>query len=370
MDLAGIQRSWDSFGRSDPLWSILTDPNMQGRRWRPDQFFATGVPQVEALLALASAHGVEPHPGVALDFGCGVGRLSQALLGTFARVVGVDIAPSMIKEARRYNSDSSRCRYVATSDLSSRFAPETFDFALSIYVLQHMAPEYGLGYVAQVVELLRPGGVAVVQAPTAPVEDPPGEEADVALPDGAYRAAISLETPLPRCAPGAHQWVTVRVRNTSDATWRFPRPPFVGNHWLTPGDDVLVQDDGRAALPQELAPGESAVATLGIGVPRRPGTYVLAVDVVLEGVCWFADRGSSPLLVTTRVPSPLSHRLRRTLARDDQSRDPGSERPVMEMHTVPEDDMVKAVAAAGGMVAHRSYGRLPGFEDCTYVITR
>lgn len=44
------------------------------------------------------------HPrerGVALDFGCGVGRLTRALAAFFDRATGVDISSSMIEEAKK-----------------------------------------------------------------------------------------------------------------------------------------------------------------------------------------------------------------------------------------------------------------------------
>jgi hypothetical protein len=31
--LAALQRNWDTFGRLDPLWAILTDPRHKGNRW-------------------------------------------------------------------------------------------------------------------------------------------------------------------------------------------------------------------------------------------------------------------------------------------------------------------------------------------------
>jgi predicted TPR repeat methyltransferase len=47
----------------------------------------------------------------ALDFECGVGRVTQALCARFARCDGVDIAGSMIRLARQYNRFGDRCQY-------------------------------------------------------------------------------------------------------------------------------------------------------------------------------------------------------------------------------------------------------------------
>src|ERR1700682_912533 len=46
-----------------------------------------------------------------LDFGCGVGRLTQGPASYFASVRGVDIAPSMIELAKRHNRYPDVCHY-------------------------------------------------------------------------------------------------------------------------------------------------------------------------------------------------------------------------------------------------------------------
>jgi hypothetical protein len=38
-----------------------------------------------------------------------------------------------------------------------------------------------------------------------------------------------------------------------------------------------------------------------VRAPERPGRYLLAVDVVEEGVAWFSDAGVAPLTVRITV---------------------------------------------------------------------
>jgi hypothetical protein len=57
---------------------------------------------------------------------------------------------------------------------------------------------------------------------------------------------------------------------------------------------MLIQDDGRASLPGEIASGQQCHVTLEISAPADPGEYVLECDVVHEGISWFADKGSEP----------------------------------------------------------------------------
>ena len=48
---------------------------------------------IDQLLGWLRELHVQVRPGRALDFGCGVGRLTQALAGKFSECDGVDIAP-------------------------------------------------------------------------------------------------------------------------------------------------------------------------------------------------------------------------------------------------------------------------------------
>lgn len=105
--------------------------------------------------------------GPALDFGCGVGRLTRALARHFESCTGVDIAPGMIRLARELNKKESGCHFHLnqTEDLTA-FPSASQAFVYSNIVLQHMPTVLGLRYVAEFVRLLRPGGVAVFQVPT------------------------------------------------------------------------------------------------------------------------------------------------------------------------------------------------------------
>jgi len=102
------------------------------------------------MLGEVEASGLRVPHHQALDFGCGVGRLTQALAEHFERVAGVDIAASMIARARQENRHGDRVRYVVNerSDLAG-LGSERFDLILSLLVLQHMEPAYALGYVAE-----------------------------------------------------------------------------------------------------------------------------------------------------------------------------------------------------------------------------
>ena len=75
-----------------------------------------------------------------LDFGCGIGRLSKALLEQYdCRVLGVDISPDMRRMAAEYvNSDRfSVISYEMFCALAERGGLKA-DCAIAVYVLQHV----------------------------------------------------------------------------------------------------------------------------------------------------------------------------------------------------------------------------------------
>src|ERR1700756_4853660 len=103
--LKELQRNWEGLAQADPLWAICTDPEARNRQWDEEKFFATGKKELEIVLDYAANLGfVVPQNAPALDFGCGVGRLTRAMAAHFSECWGVDISPTMIRLAQELNS--------------------------------------------------------------------------------------------------------------------------------------------------------------------------------------------------------------------------------------------------------------------------
>ena len=134
MDLGELQRHWDAFGRQDPFWAILSHPAHRGNRWPLEEFFETGQVEVAAVMAEAARHGLPHAKRRALDFGCGAGRLTQAMADHFDAALGIDVAPSMIALAREHNRHGNRCAYEVNDrpDLS-RWPDASFDLVTLLF---------------------------------------------------------------------------------------------------------------------------------------------------------------------------------------------------------------------------------------------
>jgi SAM-dependent methyltransferase len=171
MSLERVQNTFEILGAEDPFWAVLSDRKRKGNKWDPEVFFSTGQREIESVLRFVKNLGLNLRYGRALDFGCGVGRLSQALAGNFEHVVGVDISRSMLDVARQYNRCGERCQYKlnVTSDLS-QFQDDTFDFVYSNITLQHVPPDASVAYVGEFLRVSRPGGVVLFQLPSGLVE--------------------------------------------------------------------------------------------------------------------------------------------------------------------------------------------------------
>jgi 2-polyprenyl-3-methyl-5-hydroxy-6-metoxy-1,4-benzoquinol methylase len=151
---------WEGFARRDPTYYILArrapaDP------CAPDGLLETGRLDVKRMLAALTPHLVNRR--VAVDVGCGVGRLTIPLAREFERVVAVDVAPTMLERLREL-CVSEGVRNVRPALAGEPWEREPADLVVSSLTLQHVADLADVSAcVARIAGCLRPGGVAWVQ---------------------------------------------------------------------------------------------------------------------------------------------------------------------------------------------------------------
>ena len=162
--LRRYRREWQANARLDALWAVLSLDGKLGDRWDEGEFFATGRQEIEEVFDFMARSGVAlPSLGTALDFGCGVGRLTQPLSTRVRDVVGVDIAPEMIRRARSYFPGLT-FRLNEREDLSD-FPAGSVDLIYTNIVLQHLSNALQVHYVREFSRLLGPRGLAILQIP-------------------------------------------------------------------------------------------------------------------------------------------------------------------------------------------------------------
>jgi ubiquinone/menaquinone biosynthesis C-methylase UbiE len=168
MDLQQIRSDWTALGTFDPLWAVIATPDRRHDKWDPEAFLATGRREVSAALQHVRDLGLTPARERALDFGCGAGRLTVALADQVQSAVGVDISPSMLAKARELDP-TGRCEFIENDhDDLSLFENDSFDIVFSSLVLQHLPASLAKVYLAEMLRVLGPAGVLIVQLATGP----------------------------------------------------------------------------------------------------------------------------------------------------------------------------------------------------------
>jgi SAM-dependent methyltransferase len=164
------RQQWEALGQIDPYWAVMSDSIKKGGRWEQDEFFATGSEEIRAVLVRTRALGFEPRRGLALDYGCGVGRLSRALATSFFQVIGVDFSESMLSEARRANVGIGNLRLEHNDGWSlPAILPASVDFIYSVLTLQHSPAKIQCAIIREFSRVAAPGAVVVFQTPSRPI---------------------------------------------------------------------------------------------------------------------------------------------------------------------------------------------------------
>ena len=95
---------WEEIGRTNPYYRVLTDTRFKSDQLTDEalaDFFRRGEHGIAHEAKRLKARHPDFEPRSALDFGCGVGRLTRALAVRTGDAFGVDISESMLAEARR-----------------------------------------------------------------------------------------------------------------------------------------------------------------------------------------------------------------------------------------------------------------------------
>jgi SAM-dependent methyltransferase len=168
----GHAKAWERYANENAEFYILTDDVDFGTEAGQEHFFRTGREDAERIYAQAR-RWMGGDPSVALEIGCGIGRLSLAMLPRVKELRAVDVSPTMLRRLRE-NCAAGGFDHVRT------FLPDEgwdqggpVDFAYTRWVLQHIAEMATIEqYVRRIGGCLRPGGVAHLQLDTRPATAP------------------------------------------------------------------------------------------------------------------------------------------------------------------------------------------------------
>jgi ubiquinone/menaquinone biosynthesis C-methylase UbiE len=164
--IANPEKDWRRLGELDPYYGVLRTDALKNAKItdnKKEQFFASGVKHMRICLDVASKRFNFNPGGKALDFGCGVGRLTCAMAPHFSEVIGLDISPGMLTEARiesKKRGWNNILYDLSTED--SRFATNTYDFIHTYIVLQHIPVPNGENIIEKMLASLKVDGVGAI----------------------------------------------------------------------------------------------------------------------------------------------------------------------------------------------------------------
>jgi SAM-dependent methyltransferase len=94
---------------------------------------------------------------------------------------------------------------------------------------------------------------------------------------------------------------TVAVRNTGDTKWLGSGDATgyvrLGVQLLSAERKVIDLEFSRARLDRDVDPDSRIEIDVALTLPNADASYVLKIDLVDEGICWFEDAGSKPIYV-------------------------------------------------------------------------
>jgi 2-polyprenyl-3-methyl-5-hydroxy-6-metoxy-1,4-benzoquinol methylase len=160
--------AWEAWGRRDPYFGVITDPKFRRSSITDNtkqEFFESGAWHVSHVLNVIHQHiDALFRPKRVLEFGCGVGRLLVPFAGVAQEVVGLDVSPSMLQEAKRNCEERGATNVtLLLSDDTLSSLSSGFDLIHSVIVFQHIPIERGRLIFSQLLQRLNPGGVGAVQ---------------------------------------------------------------------------------------------------------------------------------------------------------------------------------------------------------------
>jgi 2-polyprenyl-3-methyl-5-hydroxy-6-metoxy-1,4-benzoquinol methylase len=162
-----IEKKWDYFGETNPYFAVATFDKFKSENLNDNaltEFFETGEEYVERIWQeIESNFQTEFKPRKAIDFGCGVGRITLPLARRCEKVIGIDISENMLKEARENSArfNLGNVNFVKGDNDLTKVAGE-FDFIHSFIVFQHIKPKIGEAIFKKFVGMLSNGGIGVL----------------------------------------------------------------------------------------------------------------------------------------------------------------------------------------------------------------
>jgi SAM-dependent methyltransferase len=152
------RRTWDARADSEPLVATAA---FDAADW--ETYWASGRRDLDLMLGVAR-QGATLGSSLAVEIGCGLGRLARLAAEDFEKVIATDISPHMLKQASEKASMPNVTYVLLASDLKLPVPDVTADLVYAWTVFRHTAEVVFAGYLDESRRVLKPGGCLVFEA--------------------------------------------------------------------------------------------------------------------------------------------------------------------------------------------------------------
>jgi trans-aconitate methyltransferase len=165
--MSNTDDAWEKFGKIDPYYGVLSHECIRQSKFAKDSradFFLSGEEHVKLVFQTIREH-VDPDfsPQLALDFGCGVGRIAIPLAGRVAKIIAADVSEAMLSEAAKncVEQNVANVKLIKSNDKLDGM-PSDIEFIHSFIVFQHIPVSRGLSILKRMLLLLASDGVGAL----------------------------------------------------------------------------------------------------------------------------------------------------------------------------------------------------------------
>lgn len=162
-------KEWRSWGRTDPLWSVVSWPGKQRggpSPWTAEEFLALGAAEFRVVLRQWEHFGLER--GTCIEIGCGAGRMTAQLAKTFPAVVALDVSRDQLDLAKQLlGSAGGNVTFLQVDEPEIPLENGSCSAMFSSHVFQHLPDFTSVAqYLSEAFRVLNPNGTVCFHLPT------------------------------------------------------------------------------------------------------------------------------------------------------------------------------------------------------------